>query len=78
MKEQPQFEVHPNGNKEWRLNGKWHREDGPAIERANGDKQWWLHGENLTEEEHRQRTSSQTCNGKIVEIDGIKYKLTEV
>jgi hypothetical protein len=24
--------------KRWYLNGKWHREDGPAIERANGDK----------------------------------------
>jgi hypothetical protein len=23
----------------------WHREDGPAIEWANGDKTWWIHGE---------------------------------
>ena len=67
-----------NGSKSWYLNGKYHREDGPAIERVNGTKQWWLNGKKLTEEEHRQRTSRQTCNGKIVEIDGIKYKLTEV
>jgi hypothetical protein len=33
------------GHKRWRLpNGKWHRVDGPAIERVNGDKQWCLHG----------------------------------
>jgi len=31
-----------NGNKSWYLNGKIHREDGPAIERANGNKFWWL------------------------------------
>jgi len=67
-----------SGGEKWYLNDKLHREDGPAVEYANGTKQWWLHGENLTEEEHRQRISRQPCNGKIVEIDGIKYKLTEV
>ena len=30
--------VYPNGDKYWCLNGKLHREDGPAIEWANGDK----------------------------------------
>ena len=29
---------------EWRLNGKHHREDGPAIERVNGYREWWLNG----------------------------------
>ena len=32
------------GNKYWRLNGKLHREDGPAIEYANGNKWWYLNG----------------------------------
>ena len=67
-----------DGTKKWLLNGEYHREDGPAVEYASGAKEWWLHGEKLTEEEHRQRTTGQTCSGKIVEIDGIKYKLTEV
>jgi hypothetical protein len=31
-----------NGAKEWYLNGKLHREDGPAIVYANGDKYWYL------------------------------------
>jgi hypothetical protein len=30
------------GNKYWHLNGKTHREDGPAVEYANGDKCWFL------------------------------------
>jgi len=33
-----------NGDKAWYLNGKRHREDGPAIEHVNGDKSWWLNG----------------------------------
>jgi len=73
----PAFE-RADGYKSWYLHGKRHREDGPAQEFANGTKQWWLHDEKLTEEEHRQRTTGSPCNGKIVEIDGIKYKLTEV
>ena len=38
------------GDKHWYLNGKFHREDGPAIEYANGDKEWYLNDEILTEE----------------------------
>src|SRR5210317_1001445 len=32
-----------------------HREDGPAIEGADGYKSWWLNGEYLTEEEFNAR-----------------------
>ena len=37
--------VYDDGRKEWYFNGKLHREDGPAIEDANGDKFWYLNGE---------------------------------
>ena len=33
-----------NGSREWYLNGKCHREDGPAVERANGSCEWYLNG----------------------------------
>ena len=36
--------VYENGSKEWFLNGKRHREDGPAYESANGTKHWFLNG----------------------------------
>ena len=36
--------VKDNGTKFWWLNGKRHREDGPAIEYANGYKSWYLNG----------------------------------
>jgi len=36
--------VYPDGSKHWYLNGRRHREDGPACEYANGDKSWYLNG----------------------------------
>jgi len=66
-----------NGTKYWYINDKCHREDGPAIEWANGTKYWYINGKELTETEFNAHTKS-SCNGKVVEIDGKKYKLTEV
>ena len=39
-----EVEVNTNGTKSWYLNGKRHREDGPASEYANGGKSWYLKG----------------------------------
>ena len=36
--------VEDNGDRYWYLNGKLHREDGPAVEYANGDLEWYLNG----------------------------------
>ena len=44
MKEQPECRLYADGTKQWRLNGKLHREDGPAVECASGTKEWFLHG----------------------------------
>ena len=44
------------------MNGKLHREDGPAIEYADGNKFWYLNDEEVTEEEHKRMTS------KVVEM----------
>ena len=44
----PTCKTYPNGDKQWWLNGKLHREDGPAVECANGTKEWWLNNEITT------------------------------
>lgn len=68
-----------DGYKAWYLNGKRHREDGPAVKYADGSKAWFLDGKMLTEEEFNQRMNPEpSCEGKVVEIDGKKYKLSEV
>jgi len=36
---------YPNGTKEWWVNGKQHRVDGPACEYADGTKEWFLNDE---------------------------------
>ena len=69
--------VNPYGDKFWYLNDKLHREDGPAVERASGNKRWYLNGEELTETEFNNRMK-KPCSGKIVDIEGVKYKLVEV
>ena len=48
--------AYPNGTKHWYLNGKRHREDGPAIEYYNGSKEWHLNDQLLTKEEHKKAT----------------------
>ena len=73
----PAFE-YANGSKEWFFEGKLNRTDGPAIEWANGSKQWYLEGKQLSEAEFNLRMNPQpSCAGKIVEIDGKKYRLEE-
>ena len=68
-----------DGSKEWYLNGKYHREDGPAVECASGTKLWFLNGVKLSETKWRKQTQKvkAPCVGKVVEVDGVKYKLVE-
>jgi hypothetical protein len=69
-----------DGTKFWYLNDKLHREDGPAIEYYSGEKYWHLSGVSYTEAQWSkqiQKKVKATCVGKIVEIDGVKYKLVE-
>ena len=41
---EPIMEIDDYGNKVWKLNGKIHRDGGPAIEYADGSKEWYLNG----------------------------------
>ena len=40
----PKCKIDEFGSKHWWLNGELHREDGPALEWADGTKQWHLNG----------------------------------
>lgn len=67
-----------DGSKWWYLNGERHREDGPAIECADGTKEWYLNDKELSEAEFNARTKpAPSCEGKVVEVDGVKYKLVK-
>lgn len=41
-----------NGSKYWILDGRFHRFDGPAFEKAFYEKKWYLFDVELTESEH--------------------------
>jgi len=65
-----------DGTKHWFLDGKWHRIDGPAAEYANGSKEWWLDDKYLTQAQWKQAVKPKpSCVGKVVEVDGVKYRL---
>ena len=69
----------PSGSKYWYLNDKLHCEDGPAVEYTNGTKRWFLNNKEYTEADWRKQSQKikAPCVAKVVEIDGVKYKLVE-
>ena len=54
------------------MKGTLHREDGPAIEYADGYKEWYLNGDKVTEEEVMGHTI--TIDGKEIKISNESYK----
>ena len=97
---------HSSGYKAWYVNGKLHREDGPAIEWVSGAKswyqnnkqhrldgpahiyaekdklqgfadEWWINGVKMSKKEFERRVNRIRApyNGKVVEIEGQKYRL---
>ena len=61
---------------EWRLDGKLHRVDGPAIEWANGNKSWYLNGRRVSEEEVNAKTQIKELTvTQLEEMLGYKIKV---
>ena len=64
------------GHYYWYLNGKLHREDGPAVEFSDGIKLWYLNGVNLTEAEFNARTKAKELTvNEIESLLGYKIKV---
>ena len=59
--------INKQGDQIWWKGNKLHREDGPAIERANGTKEWCLNNMALTELEIRQLQRNKQFNQSIEE-----------
>lgn len=64
---------------EYWLNGELHREDGPAYREWDDNgrliyEEYWLNGKKVAKAD----LHTQSCDGKVVEIDGKRYKLLEI
>lgn len=71
--------IWPSGAKEYYIEGKRHRLDGPAVEYACGSKEYFIEGDRLTEEDFNTRTKPKGLyDGKVVEVEGKKYKLQSI
>ena len=71
-----------NGITEWRVNGKLHREDGPAIEYANGAVEYWyfdgkLHREDGPAVTYANGEKFWYVNGDLKKVDKPTGKCTE-
>jgi len=70
-------EVYDNGTTHWyNLEGQLHREDGAAIEYADGYKAWYLDGVKYTEEGWKRKVEKHTItiDGKTVEVSAESYE----
>lgn len=68
-----------NGTKEWYMNEKLHREDGPAIEHHDGTKEWYLNGGRYSEREFLKRTqpAKELSIAEIEALLGYKIKVVK-
>ncbi len=66
MSDQPKMQVYPDGSKEWWLNGKRHRTDGPAIEWTGGSKMWFLNGNLVSWQEVYRQANDPEIELKIL------------
>ena len=77
----PVMEVDEYGDKIWYLNDKLHREDGPAIEYADGSKEWYLKGKLHREDgpavEWADGDRHWYLNGKRHREDGPAYECSD-
>jgi len=54
------------------------------VEYADGSKRWYIEGNELTQAEFLKRTKAKSpceespCEGREVEVDGVRYKLVAV
>ena len=71
----PVMEIDDYGNRRWYINGRHHREDGPAIEWIDGTKMWIINGELHREDgpaiEYSDGTKRWYINNKHIDLEEI-------
>ncbi len=75
MAAKSKLEIDKDGTRFWRLpNGRFHREDGPAVEFSDGSVIWYLNGDPHREDgpaaESPNGTKSWYLKGKLHRSDG--------
>jgi hypothetical protein len=70
---EPVCEVSSNGDKCWRLRGKRHRLDGPALEWHDGTKSWYKYGKHHRDDgpavEHAHGYKAWYLNGQFLDVE---------
>lgn len=69
---------YPDGSREWYWNDRRHREDGPAVEKADGTKEWWRSGALVVDPEYLAKLKERAAQARGKEaiaqvVDGIDW-----
>ena len=74
-----EVKVYDSGTKAWSLNGKRHREDGPAVEGSDGSKFWYLNDTQYTEAEWKAKLNpvKELSVKEISDILGYEVKVVK-
>lgn len=60
--------IYLDGRQGWYQHGKLHREEGPAFEKPSiMKKEWWIHGEELTQKEFKNYLAKKQLNESLHE-----------
>jgi hypothetical protein len=66
--------INYKGNQKWYLNGKQHREDGPAVINLDGTEEWYINGKRLSEQEINAIKLNKELEKELYAKDTIKKK----
>ena len=69
-------EARQRGEKQWYLNDKLHRLDGPAVEYSDGTKLWWVNGNHIDKEITKWANENDIDLGNLSVDDKLLIKLT--
>ena len=67
--------IYPDGSQNWLLNGKLHREDGPAEIYPDGTQIWFLNGIDITSEVNNWAKERNIDLNNMCDMDKLVLKL---
>ena len=67
-----------SGMSSWYQNGRLHRADGPAVEWADGTKNWYLDGIKVTQAQHKKLTAAPVEEMTMAQLEAALGKKIKI
>lgn len=73
MTQDPEHFVLEDGSERWEIDGKLHREDGPALITPEGET-WYRHGQPLSEEETAEKVAKLEAIQQAAQTEALRIE----